>query len=147
MYNIQNIVNCETAPGTRWWSTFKGLATFSCWQISHFEHFDPQSPISKLTYTVSWKFAYFGKSLPYVCSSLARQTEKWHKKNINSADRKHSTNLPRVTIMMVRTTTMMLTMILMMLTIETAMVAMMVNVGPDADLFPCVSGLFLQMEY
>ena len=40
---------------------------------------------------------------PYVCSSLAWQTEKWHKKNINSADRKHSTTLLRVTMMMVWT--------------------------------------------
>ena len=97
-------------------------------------------------------FAYFGGFLRYVCSSLGRQTEKWHKKNINSADRKHSTNLPRVTMMMVRTPMMlmmmmMMVMTLMMSTIKMAVVAMTVNVGPDADLFPCVSGLFLQMEY
>ena len=30
----------------------------------------------------------------YVCSGLAPPTVKWHKKNINSADRKHSTNIP-----------------------------------------------------
>ena len=43
--------------------------------------------------------------------------------------------------------TMILVIILMMLTIEAAVVALMVNVGSDADLFPCVSGLFLQMEH
>ena len=95
-------------------------------------------------------FAYFGGFLRYVCSSLGRQTEKWHKKNINSADRKHSTNLPRVTMMMVRRPMMlfmMMVMTLMMSTIKMAVVAMTVNVGPDADLFPCVSGLFLQIKY
>ena len=39
----------------------------------------------------------------YVCSGLASPTEKWHKKNINSADRKHSTTLLRVTMMMIWT--------------------------------------------
>ena len=104
--------------------------------------------MSKMIHSfLSERFAYFGNSLPpYVCSSLARQTEKWHKKNINSADRKHSTTLPRVTMMMVKIPTM-LTMVFMKLMMEAAVVAMMVNVGPDADLFPCVSGLFLQMEY
>ena len=49
-------------------------------------------------------FSYFGDILPpYVPSSLAWQTEKWHKKNINSADRKHSTTLLRVTMMMIWT--------------------------------------------
>ena len=42
---------------------------------------------------------------------------------------------------------MMMMMTQMMSTIKMAVVAMIVNVGPDADLFPCVSGLFLQMEY
>ena len=50
--------------------------------ISQFQH-DALCPAT---------FAYFGDILPYVCSSLAWQTEKWHKTNINSADRKHSTN-------------------------------------------------------
>ena len=50
-------------------------------------------------------------------------------------------------MMMVKIPTTMLTMVLMKLMMEAAVVAMMVNVGPDADLFPCVSGLFLQMEY
>ena len=49
-------------------------------------------------------------------------------------------------MMMVKIPTM-LTMVFMKLMMEAAVVAMMVNVGPDADLFPCVSGLFLQMEY
>ena len=49
-------------------------------------------------------FSNFGDILPpYVPSSLAWQTEKWHKKNINSADRKHSTTLLRVTMMMIWT--------------------------------------------
>ena len=87
---------------------------------------------------------------PYVCSSLAWQTEKWHKKNINSADRKHSTNLLNVMMMMVRTPMMLMMMMVMrliVLTIKMTVVAMIVDVGPDADTFPCVSGLFLQMEY
>ena len=48
-------------------------------------------------------FSYFGDILPpYVPSSLAWQTEKWHKKNINSADRKHSTNIPSKMMMIIR---------------------------------------------